>query len=231
MADEATAENQPDYDGYPNLDELKKAKRASGDEAKRLKNERDVFAQEVQRLQAEGQRQAVPQRGRPEDRLNDLGIPVDAIDEIVNARIQKAFEPISQAYQGRNQMLSQYGNDYSKYEADVAAFVGADPNLNQTYQRIFQADPAGAMEYAFLKFGDSERKKHGQAVKDGKAAASERDKDRAEAGIPTSRSGDTRVNDVNGSQAELREAWENGDRARYIKLRLGQAIPDSFLNR
>jgi hypothetical protein len=140
---EKAQELRPDLAGYPSVDHLVQGYRASSEEAKKW---RDRALQ----LEQQAPRQDIPQRqSNPYDRLRDYGIPPEDLQEAVNMEIKKAFEPLARGFQARGQVVGKY-QDYAKFEADVAQYIGADPELSDRYQRMFNADPAGAMEFAFL---------------------------------------------------------------------------------
>jgi hypothetical protein len=223
-------QSQADYAGYQDLNGLVGGYKASSQEAQRQKQRGDLLEQQLQQqLSAQNQRQDVPSRKRPEERLEEMGIPVDAIDEMVNDRLTKAFQPISQGFQARNQLLSSYGDDYAKFESQVSSYVAQDPVFNQTYQRMFNVDPAGAMELAYLKFGDTKRK---EVLGSGNSGVNL--DTQAQASIPGSRTGESRDPGVQ-DQATLERAREHfqktGNPTPYAKARLRQIIPDEFLSR
>ena len=225
---------QPDYAGYPNLDELVKGYRNSGAEAKRLRDELNQAKAEVQQVRA-----PIPQQRTAFDQLTDYGVPPDLLREAIRMEarqeVQQAFAPIVGGMQGRNKMVSEY-SDYIKFENDVTNYVQSDPGLTETYQTIFNARdergnpkpnaPAAAMDWAFLKFGESRRRSH-TATQDNGAA------DKAAAQIPSARSGDTRSTPT--QDQGLKEAWDHfqktGDPKPYASLRLRKAYSDEFLNR
>lgn len=222
------AANQPDLAGYPSPEALAQGYRASSAEAQRLKQENSRFEQRVSALEAAIAQAANPQRGDP---LAEYGIPPDLIDrrieEKVERGIRQAFEPLARGFEARNKMLGTYGQDYNKFEADVAAFIGSDPELQQSYQRMFTADPLAAMDYAFLKFSDSQRKAHGA-----KGRSKETQGQMVEAQIPSARPGESRSQPPDNREG-LKDAFkfytETGNAEPYVKARLREGIPDSFL--
>lgn len=225
----------PDLAGYPTPEALVKGYRESGAEAKRWRDraeelERVVADRALSEPQAaENPRASVRQRStRPEDRLSEYGVPVDALGEYVAGKLQEAFAPIAQGMSARTELLSRYP-DYNKFEADVATFIQSDSKVNQSYQRMFAADPAGAFEYAFLKFGESRRRSSGGGEPDTRQES-------AQAQIPSGRNGDSQRM-PQGNSAELSRAWEEYQRTgssdsarRYAKARLHNVISDEFLN-
>lgn len=226
----------PDLMGYPTVEALVNAKRASDQEAKRIHDENDqlkVQFQNLYQLQAQANpRQGVPQRSTPSDRLAEFGVPVDALSQYVGEELQKAFAPIAAGLNARNTVLAQYP-DYNKFESDVAQFINADQNLSQTYQRMFSADPAGAFEYAFLKFGESRRRS--VPATDPNALMQEAG---SHAVIPTSRNGDARRTDQS-AKGDLNKLWEEYQRTgsstaarAYAQERLHHlpSISDDFLS-
>lgn len=220
-----TAAPAPDLMGYRSVDDLVAAKRASDAEAKRM-NDR-LRALETVVASVANPRQQVTNRD-PFQRLDDVGVPVDAIRDVigqeVQGRVQEMLEPIVRGTHARQQVISRYP-DYQKYEADVARFVESDPQLSQAYQRMFTADPEAAMEYAILKFGNSRAASAPPAPAPSPAANGDQ--------LPNMRSGDSR------EQPETREgvraAWDHfqktGNPAAYAKARLREIVPDSYLQR
>lgn len=231
MEDQNTSQHQmnPDLAGYPSVDALVQGYRSSGEEAKRLREKADKLEGLMTQMfeqQAANQR-AVPNRsGRPEDRLTEFGVPVDALDEFVAGRVAKAFEPMARGIQARQSIVGSHP-DYVQFEQDVANFIGNDPDLSQRYPRMFEADPAAAMEYAFLKFSDSRRRSVGsQTYAVGGAV---------DASIPTSRTGDgRRAPDGDQDVRDAFERWQKSGSAQdaqtYARTRLRTAISDDFLN-
>jgi hypothetical protein len=233
---QAGSENlNPDLAGYPTPEALVKGYRESGAEAQRLRDrnqelERALASQSLSEPEpAANPRQSVKSRStRPEDRLSDYGVPVDALGEYVAGKLQEAFAPIAQGLTARTELLSQYP-DYNKFESDVAVFIQSDAKLNQSYQRMFAADPAGAFEYAFLKFGES-RRRSGGAREDTTPG------EVAHASIPGGRNGDA-MRQPQGNTANVQRLYEEYQRTgsnvaarEYAKARLHGVITDEFLN-
>jgi hypothetical protein len=230
------AENlNPELAGYPNAEALVKGYRESGAEAKRQRDRADQAERMVAEmaLNSEGAanpRQPIKQRStRPEDRLSEYGVPVDALGEYVSSKVQELFAPIAQGMSARTELLSKYP-DYNRYEADVAAFIQQDPALNQSYQRMFSADPAGAFEYAFLKFGESRRRTAGGRTDNVPEESSH-------AQLPgSSRNGES-MRQPQGNSANIQRAYQEYQRTgstqaaqAYAKARLRNVITDEFLN-
>jgi len=225
----------PELMGYPSVEALVAAKKASDAEGKRLFDENQkkdlLLSQMLQNGLAEGTpRQSVPDRrsATPEDRMTEFGVPVDALKSIVRAEFAEAFRPISNGLQARGQLVASHP-DYVQFETDVAQFINTDPELSASYPKMFEVTPVQAMEYAFLKFTESRRKALG-----GEPEASF--PGRADAGIPTSRSGDGRREP--GQDAAVQQAFERfqktgtpQDAQAYAKARLKGVISDEFLQR
>jgi hypothetical protein len=218
-----------EYAGYDSIEDLVKAYRSSSDEGKRQRQRADT-AEAAARglLEQQGQR-SPQQRPDPASRLAEYGVPVDALDEYFNARFDRAFEPVAKGAMARNAMLSTHP-DYQKYEAEVAQFINEDPNLSQSYQKLFGADPVAAMEFAFLKFGETKRR---AAPGNGNGQPTPQQQARAEAQIPSSRVGDAQRQPAGVQDERLRASWEHyqksGDPRAFAKERLRQVISDDFL--
>lgn len=219
----------PDLMGYPSVEALVNAKRASDAEAKKIRDERDALANQLRAVNTyvpeANPRQDVKRRDRPEDRLTEFGVPVDALEEYFNTRLQKAFEPVLAAANARSTIVGKYP-DYNKFESDVNQFLQSDRELNETVGRMAAADPAGALEYAFLKFGESRR---------GAARTNGNEVNAVDAGIPSSRGGESRrmPDSVTG---EVQRAWQNYQKTgtteaarEYAKARLKTIVSEDFL--
>ena len=224
MADEQKEPEQaPDLMGYPSVEALVSAKRASDQEAMRMKERLDM----LERAYVQ-QAQNAPHGNDPRQRMLDQGIPVDELDRYVDTKLQQrmeeAFRPITQTFQARGQVLARYP-DYAKFEPEVSQFINTDPELAQTFGKMAQVDPAAALEYSYLKYGESRRKSAPQGDKRKVQSAA------AEMQIPTQRSGDTRNSDTTGNDdvERARAHYEKtGDPRAYAKTRLRQVIPDTF---
>ena len=231
MDEQTTPQPQlnPDLAGYPSVEALVQGYRSSGEEAKRLREKADKLESlmtQVFEQQAANQRTVPNRSGRPEDRLTEFGVPVDALDEFVAGRVAKAFEPVTRGIQARQAIVGSHP-DYVQFEQDVANFIGNDPDLSQRYPRMFESDPAGAMEYAFLKFADSRRRSVGSPT--GAVGGS------VDAAIPTSRAGEgRRAPDGDQNIRDAFERWQKSgssqDAQNYAKARLRGVITDDFLN-
>jgi hypothetical protein len=157
---------------------------ASSEEGKRLAQQNQVLMQELQG-------RMVQQRNPdPFSELDTLGVPQQALREAMRSVATEVFgqalEPVTRAYQARPKLMASYP-DYNKFEAEVAQFVQNDPELSQSYQRMFQADPVGAMELAYLKYGDHQRRNHPQAN------GNRNEEEKVHAQIPNARSAESRA--------------------------------------
>ncbi len=235
MAEEqngAVGDNKPDAD--QRIAELERQYQvlqqrydASSQEGKRL-------AQLIQQQSYEMNRQSVPQRDSAGQRLTDSGLPVDALDEYIeqkaDALVAKRFEPLMQGMQARQKMVGRY-KDYAKFETDIGELINGDPDFQQTYNRVFQADPVAAFELAYHRLGETKRRSRGSAKNEAVDGA-----DLSEAQIPNQRSGDSRR--IPGGydavlQAAERAYRENPNRVTkdaFVRARLKTAISDDFLN-
>lgn len=228
MADEPNIPLNPDLAGYPTAEALVQGYRASGEEAKRLREQNQKLTDTLSTVlttQAANPRQHVDRSGRPEDRLTDMGVPVEALNEFFDSRLEAKLAPIARGMQARQQLVGNHP-DYAQYETDVANFIAADPDLSARYPKLFDADPAGAMEYAFLKFGESRRR----------TAEPPNGRERInDAQIPSSRTAEGRNGaDPNDRVQAAFEQWQRTgstrDAAAFAQERLHGVIKDAHLN-
>lgn len=221
----------PDLAGYPDVPSLVNGYRNSGAEAKRLREEvekRDALLLQVMQNGVANQR-TVPDRrsSTPEDRLTEFGVPVDALNELVSNGIQRALQPIMRGVSARGKVVSDHP-DYVQFEAEVSRFIESDADLSQRYPRMFEVDPEAAMEYAFLKFGESRRRT--SAPPNGAEREGMHD-----AAIPTSRAGEgrrapTEDQAVRDAFERFQKTGSSRDAAAFAKVRLRSVIKDDFLN-
>lgn len=188
------AANPPDLAGYGSVDELARAYRASGAEAKRLKAEADQYRQALDELR----RPSIPQRSRPEEYLQQIGVDPQPIIELMDQRFSQAMRPLAQMASARQEMLSRYP-DYNKFESEVAQFISSDPERLERYNRLFSADPAGAIEYGILAF-TADRQKSAPSTREPR-------EETVHAQVPGPRSADTSRR--SGDPAAARDAaWQ-----------------------
>lgn len=216
----ASEPKQPDLMGYKSVEDLVAAKRASDQELKRIAEKVNGLEQAFNSYQ----RPQMPSRfNSPDEELGAYGVPVQALDTYVKQRLEQAFAPIAQGMQARQNIVAR-NPDYAKYESEIARFVTEDPNLQSRYQKMFQADPEAAMDYAAMKFSESRRET---------ATPAKRESSR-EASIPSSRSGDARSttstpdDDVQRAKDHYQKT---GDPRYYAQARLRQTIDPEFYNR
>ncbi len=230
----AAANLNPELAGYPNVESLVQGYRESGAEAKRQREraeqlERALADRTLSEEPAANQRQPVRQRStRPEDRLSEYGVPVDALGDYVMEKLQGVLTPLADAARARTDLMHR-NPDYGKFEPDVMAFIDSDPKFSQSYYRMAATDPAAAFEYAFLKFGESRRR----------SATGRQDdtpQESAHAAIPGSRNGES-IRQPQGNSAELQRALQEYQRTgsnvaarEYARARLHNVITDEFLN-
>lgn len=222
-ADPGQAVSPPDLAGKASVQELAESFRASSREATRLAQENNTL--KAQLAQGFYPRQEIPQRpATPQERLSDYGVPVDALEEYVNQRLQSAFAPVVQAAGARNKVISQRP-DYVNHEAAVANYISQDPELNQRYQNMFAGDPVGAIEWSIDRYTESQKSK--VSPDDGKRAKSE-------AQLPTARSAESRNTDSQAQemlQAAKKRAMETRrpeDIQRWVSMRYRQGISPGF---
>lgn len=226
-SDPANPGLNPDLAGYPSAEALAHAYRASGQEAQRLRAENEALRQQF--TLAANQSREVPQRNPdPYQELRDSAIPVDSLREVLRRELQQELRPLLGAVQARTELLGRYP-EYGQFESDVAAFIAADPQLSERLSRMAQADPAGASEYAFLRFGESRRRSH--------PAAENQEQTRqamSDARIPTSRAGETRAVPAESDQnvaAAYDYFQKSGDPTALVLARIRQSHSEDFLRK
>ena len=243
MPDQDPAAANPtaeDYAGRKDLDDLRQAYRSSGTEAVRQKQRADLFEQEVSRLQSAANPRP-DQRPRYEESLETLGLPLGDLDAFVSSRVERAvqgaLQPIVQQLEGtgraRQHMLTNYGPDFVKFEQDLAQYLQSDPQVQNTYTSLFKADPAGAVEWGFLRLADARRRAHPQGEP---GNGPEPDPTQQHARVPSAGGGGPTRPRTEPQWDAAREAWEafqkepsRQNAERYACIRLGMVYSEDFL--
>lgn len=241
MPDEQQAQQplNPDLMGYPSVEALVAAKRASDQEAVRLReraNRADELeaqlAQAAQNAFAANPRQAVPDRSKPGwyNRIEAQGIDpepiMEAFREWGRQVVQEELQPIYQMGTARTAALGKH-KDYAQFEADIGQWINSDPKRSETYAKVFKADPVAAFDWAYYEFGADRRKEYGGGEPQANGAT--------HAQIPSQRSGDSRQQqfsaDIGLEQAAqaYRENPSKLTAERYAKARLAGVVTDEHL--
>lgn len=221
----------PDLAGYPTTDALVAGYRNSSAEAQRLRTENEkkdaLIAQVLTNGMAANPRSVPDRRGTAQERLTEFGVPVDALQEMMRGELQNALAPLTRGIAARGTIVSEHP-EYVQFENDVAQFINNDPGLSQSYPKMFEADPAAAMEYAFLKFGDSRRRTSGDPAGPSRAGMTD-------AAIPSSRAGEgrrapTQDDEVRAAFTRYQQTGSSQDAAAFAKARLRNVVSDEHLN-
>lgn len=171
-------------------------------------------------------------RRRPEDVLEEMGIPPDAIGDLVAERLSQALNPIIQGAQAREMLKRSYQN-FDSLEGEVANFIASNPDVQTRYQRMFRVDQGGAMEWAidrYLKLNKGPGTAPPESASGEDAAAA-----RLDARLPGSASPGQRGQDLGQAQRleALQRAFEygqkTGDWSMYTNMRINEVIPDSHM--
>jgi hypothetical protein len=172
-------------------------------------------------------------RKRPEEVLEELGIPSDSLGEFVANQLAQALNPLIQGQQAREQLKKSYQN-FDTLENEVAQFIASTPEVQTRYQRMFRVDQGGAMEWAIDRYlktkGATQQPAETASGADAAAA-------RLDARLPGSTSGGARGADLGESQRieQLRRAYEygqkTGDWSVYQSMRINEVVPDAHVSR
>jgi hypothetical protein len=231
MADQPNTPEQPDYAGYPSLEHLKQGYRNSSQEAQRLKAQAEMLEQQLAQVALQRTQAPQPQRNARE-RLQEVGMPVDDMMELISTSLGEALKPMYGAAMARPRMLATYGDDFGKFESQIYASINADPNLVQKHNQLMMVDPETAAEWAYLRYSEQQRRQHTQTQPPNGAV----EQARSEASIPNSRSSDQRQSPGEADQAESRRrAWEHyqktGNPEAYARLRIKESLSPDFFNK
>lgn len=157
---------------YRNVEELEKGYNEFRGELDRIREEnRRELDRERQRVDQfiSQARQPQPQPRDPLEELNTYGVPADPIREAIRsetARMRQEFEneqrqrdqllaeARTKVQQARSAVARQYP-DFIQKAQSIADFVDSDTSLTERYSRLYETDPATAMEWAYLRYRDA----------------------------------------------------------------------------
>lgn len=215
----------PDLMGYASVEDLVAAKRSSDAHAKQLASQLEQVMPLIQ------QRQQPPQR-TPYDRLEEIGVPGDALREAIQAEarslLRDELAPVIAAESAREAMSARYP-DFQKHTPQVSKFLQENPDANDAYQWALQNSRQKpeiaqmAMEWAYLKYGEQARRSTPLTP----AANS----DPAAAAIPGGSAQERANPQATADQETMKNAIaygkQYGDWRHYAHERLKGIIPDS----
>jgi hypothetical protein len=224
----ADPQPQPDLAGYPDQASLVAGYKASSQEGKRQRERADKAEALLREMLANGDapRQDVPdRRAAPEERLTEFGVPADAVRELVDARVNAVFEPLTRGVQARQRMVERHPH-YEKFENEIMQFLRNDPARWRQYSGLYASDPEAALQWGVDTFATHEVNAFSvrQLLGDSPTHAS----------IPTSRSGDgRRAPSQDGAVQEAFERFQKTgsqqDAQAYAKARLKGVISERHL--
>lgn len=220
-----------DLAGFDDPAKLAQAYRGSSQEARLQKQRADLLEQQLGQFQQRFQQPA----SDPYQRLREEGWPVETlgqwVEQVAERKAAERFQPIAQGLEARGRVMSEYP-DYQKHEADVAKWLNEDRERQSQYTEMFRANPAGAMDWAFLKYGEQQRRTQGPQPTGADAAS------KANAQIPSGRTGESRNRNAEGTQDtaqraynEWRKTQDPSAKEAFIRARLRSAISDDFFDR
>lgn len=170
------------------------------------------------------------ERKRPEEVFEELGIPTDALEDFVAQRLGAALNPLIQGSQAREELRRSY-QDFESLETKVTEYLNRNPQEKARYQKLFQADQGGAMEWAINRY----LRTAGPSAVPREPGPGDEVNNRLDAMLPGSSTPGGRGEDLAQVQRSerLQKAYDygnqTGDWGPYTNLRLNEVIPDSHV--
>lgn len=179
---------------------------------------------ELQELKAAGGERVSPNAQREarksyERELEDLGVPPSAVRGLIEESLQEMLKPGVDVNAAREQVAGAFPN-FKEIENDVADWVTSDSALQERYGRMFNADPAAAMEWAISAY---------MRAKSTSSPGVETN-NFAEASLPPSGGSGPRNYDAATADEQyskmIQDAQKSGDWNKIISQRLSGTVPD-----
>jgi len=123
--------------------------------------------------------QPPPQQPLYEKNLGDLGIPLNDLSQLINARaeevagrlLQKHLSPMVQGAQARSQMEASY-SDFKENESAILHGVKSDPTLASTFDALLEAgQPLAALKLGYFEWKNKSAPKPNAELEAAKRAA------------------------------------------------------------
>lgn len=153
------AEGGEDYAGYASLDDMRKAIYESRKEGKKLAEQNAQLAAYVTRL---AQPQTTEDKSEA-DELGALGIPVEALERLIDKRAEAKFAsqmaPVQRTQEAYNDLRSS-NPQFVKSEADFNRWLSANPDIVTTYNQSVAESPRSAnilLRGVFAEYEQSRR--------------------------------------------------------------------------
>lgn len=149
------------------------------------------------------------------DELAALGIPVQALERLIEKRADKRVEarlaPIDRFARAQTEILKEIPN-YAEVAPHIARFLSTHPELEREVNEMAQINPKAATKYAYREF-EAQRPR---------ASAADEGLNKTNAAIPTSNSVGNRMAGERDFQSELQRAQDHymqtGDDRPYWKI-------------
>lgn len=167
------------------------------------------------------------ERSNAREQLEQVGVPVDAMEGIVRESIEKYLNPVLEGAKARQYIANAYP-EFGKHENDVAAYVQENPELRAEYARAYSASPRVAMEWAYNQYA----KAHTQPGS--VSGAADQARARLDATLHAGGGGD-RTNSVQTPEdQQLAGAWnhwmQTGDGEPYMRMKTRRVVPSGHID-
>lgn len=237
---EAPSEEQWVVPGrYRTVDDVLAAKASSDAEARRLLEDhrREVDELKAQISQRASDDAVNQQKGRIAEirkKLTEEGYPIDLIEvlqeETARQVVTTTLDPLLKAAQADGELMEEYGSDYATKRAQVMSWINRQPELRDRYQRMLSADPAGAVDWALMKFSTAQKDEAFRSAQAGGGGdpSSKRGKPQAKIAKPGSRTSKPKSETSRKDDEEVRRAWEEAMRTgnwEHYALKVAGRVP------
>jgi hypothetical protein len=219
---------------YTSTEELEKGYQNSTTEFLRVKAENDARATRIADLESQLAGRANPAEQRAERQndpfkiLEDYGLPVAELRAASRAEAREEFlsmlKPIAEAQNARSAVASQF-KDFEAFERQSGEFLAANPEINDSYQRMLAVDAKGALRYAYFEY----QTMLGPQGAPASASGAEQAAARLAAQVPNGGGGARTVAQVSADaeamEAAIQKARTFGDTSDMRALWLGDLVP------
>lgn len=219
QAPEGETKPTEDYAGYNSLEDMRNAIYESRKEGKRLAEHNAALAAHILKTT---QASSAAER-EPADELSDLGIPVAALERVVERVatkvMQKEMAPASRTQEAIASVRATHPT-FAKSEPDFNRWLGANPDVVATYNQAVAESPRSAEMLLKGVFAEYEATRRPAPPADPKRVGSD-SQIPAKGGGPTVRKEPADKPSREEMQALIKEARRTGDRTAIMRQILG----------
>lgn len=135
--------------------------------------ENDILKSKIsayEQVLLEQQQLQQPMQENPLQKLVESGIDPDVLLSVIGQAVKAELAPVQAGIQAQSQFEFEHP-EYRNVQPEVAQFVGNDPRMVGRFNKMYQTDPYGAMEWAYDRYREVKQKTPAKSAADNPSKA------------------------------------------------------------